>query len=264
MKKNDVPTFSLSYISGFPRFIRRPDISLRKCKTDTTFETRGELSRPSFSPSRMETIPDKVPSFPSSRKGRKEKKKIEKPEDRKEACRKREKRISVTHVSERGRINDLLFTNSSPLPRSIAILANTLLEREREKEREINGYLKCSLNDDHTYLPSHKIKSARRRDWQSTRMDRGTNSCRLYSSQIFRDKQRGVGKVGKSSLECIYIDPSVEDNLKGQGFRFDLSIEGGGEGRETERERVGEEKNGEEKEKSYISRGITNASAGGT
>lgn len=83
-------------------------------------------------------------------------------------------------------------------------------------------------------------------------------------SQIFRDKQRGVGKVGKSPLECIYIDPSVEDNLKGQGFRFDLSIEGGGEGRETERERVGEEKNGEEKEKSYISRGITNASAGGT
>lgn len=74
-------------------------------------------------------------------------------------------------------------------------------------------------------------------------------------SQIFRDKQRGVGKVGKSPLECIYIDPSVEDNLKGQGFRFDLSIEGGGEGRETEREREWGKKKMEKRKKKVTSRG---------
>lgn len=82
-------------------------------------------------------------------------------------------------------------------------------------------------------------------------------------SGINREELERLERVG--SLECIYIDPSVEDNLKGQGFRFDLSIEGGGEGRETERERErGEEKMEKRKKKSYISRGITNASAGGT
>lgn len=106
------------------------------------------------------------------------------------------------------------------------------------------------------------------RDWQSTRMDRGTNSCRLYSSPRFSGINREELERLESSLECIYIDPSVEDNLKGQGFRFDLSIEGGGEGRETERkkerERRGKKKMEKRKKKSYISRGITNASAGGT
>ena len=66
-------------------------------------------------------------------------------------------------------------------------------------------------------------------------------------SGINREELERLERVG--SLECIYIDPSVEDNLKGQGFRFDLSIErgGGGEGRETERERERERAGGRKK-----------------
>ena len=81
-------------------------------------------------------------------------------------------------------------------------------------------------------------------------------------SGINREELERLERVG--SLECIYIDPSVEDNLKGQGFRFDLSIDGGGRGEGRERESGGKKKMEKRKKKSYISRGITNASAGGT
>lgn len=74
-------------------------------------------------------------------------------------------------------------------------------------------------------------------------------------SGINREELERLERVG--SLECIYIDPSVEDNLKGQGFRFDLSIEGGGggEGRETERERAGKRKKWRRERKKVTSRG---------
>lgn len=74
-------------------------------------------------------------------------------------------------------------------------------------------------------------------------------------SVINREELERLERVG--SLECIYIDPSVEDNLKGQGFRFDLSIEGGGggEGRKTERERAGGRKKWRRERKKVTSRG---------
>lgn len=163
-----------------------------------------------------------------------------------------EKRVSVTHVSERGRINDLLFTNHPLLLFPIQCNPGEYFIRGRNKWWISWMFFKRSCASLAVRL------SPRVRRWSTDGSVEDGSWDKFLPTILLPDprKQR-LEKVGKScALECIYIDPSVEDNLKGQGFRFDLPIEGGREG--------GKKKMGEEKEKSYISRGITNASAGGT
>lgn len=159
---------------------------------------------------------------------------------------------SVTHVSERGRINDLLFTNHPLL--LFPIQWNEYFIRGRNK------WWVSWMFSKRPYASLAIRLSPRVRRW-STSIRRGWIAGQILAdytppSDFPGGERTEVGKV--VALECIYIDPSVEDNLKGQGFRFDLSIEG------RERGGGGRKKMGEEKEKSYISRGITNASAGGT